>query len=81
MDSPQVPFFVSWDCADIEHPSAGGRDIHIESIELCGDRGPVDEILVSTTELDDINVVWIEDDEPGISAVIFRTPAGSVRID
>lgn len=81
MSNPQVPFFVSWDCSDIEHPSAGGREISIESIELCGDRGPVETIIDTTTELEGIGVVWVEDDEPGVSAVVFRTPAGSVRID
>ncbi len=81
METPYVPFFVSWDCAATEHPSAGGRDIGIEAIELCGDRAPVEEIFGVNIELDGIQVAWVEGDEPGISAVVFRTPAGSVRID
>jgi hypothetical protein len=81
MAAPQVPFFVHWDCPDTEHPSAGGRDIRIEAIELCGDRGSVQEILNTDIELDDVSIMWVEGDEPGISAVVFDTPAGSIRID
>lgn len=81
METPYMPFFVSWDCADIEHPSAGGREISVEAIELCGDPGPVNEILNVNAELEGVKVLWVDDDEPGVSAVVFRTPAGSVRID
>jgi len=41
----------------------------------------VAEIIDVDTELDDIAVTWIHDDTPGVSAVVFRTPSGSVRID
>jgi hypothetical protein len=85
MDRPYMPFFVSWDCSDIEHPAAGGKDISIESIELCGDPEPVREILDVSAELDDVMITWTEtmdeDRDFGISAVTFRTPAGSVRLD
>lgn len=81
MDSPEVPFFVHWDCEDTEHPSAGGGAIAIESIELSGDRNTIAEIIDVDTELDDIAVTWVQDDTPGVSAVTFRTPGGSVRID
>lgn len=81
METPYVPFFVEWDCPDTEHPSAGGRDISVESIELCGDPTPVEQILDVDTDLTGVGVTWVDDDEPGVSAVVFRTPAGSIRID
>lgn len=83
MDRPHVPFFVNWDCTDTEHPSAGGADsnISIESIELCGDRAPVEAIIDLDNEIDGVEFRWIEDDDPGVSAVTFTTPAGTVRID
>lgn len=81
MESPEVPFFVHWDCEDTEHPSAGGGAIAIESIELSGDRSNVAGIIDVDSELDDIAVSWVHDDTPGVSAVTFRTAGGSVRID
>lgn len=81
MERPEVPFFVHWDCQDTEHPSTGGGDIAIESIELSGDHTAVAEIIDVDSELDQVQVTWIHDDTPGVSAVTFRTPSGSVRID
>lgn len=81
MESPYVPFFVSWDCSVSQHPSAGGHDISVEAIELSGDREPVRQIVDADDELDGVRIVWVEDDEPGVSAVVFRTPTGSIRID
>lgn len=83
MTRPQVPFFVNWDCADTEHPSSGGdaNSIQVQAIELAGDPDPVREILDMETELGSVSVSWTDDDEPGVSAVIFRTPTGTVRID
>lgn len=81
METPYMPFFVSWNCTESEHPSAGGRDISVETIELCGDSAPVSAIIDPAADLEGVNVVWVDDDEPGVSAVVFRTPAGSIRID
>lgn len=81
MDAPQVPFFVHWDCEDTEHPSAGGGAISIESIEIAGDRAPVQTIIDVESEIEGLSLEWVAEDEPGVSAVVFRTPAGTVRID
>lgn len=81
MDRPHMPFFVNWDCADTEHPSAPGSTISIESIEICGDAGAVDELLDDSDPLDDISLTWVDEDELGIAAVTFNTPSGLVRID
>ncbi|HEV8024374.1 MAG TPA: VOC family protein [Candidatus Nanopelagicales bacterium] len=82
MDTPHVPFFVTWDCADTEHPSAGGSGsaISIAAIELAGDRQPIASLLDTDTAINGVELRWVED-EPGVSAVIFATPAGNVRID
>jgi hypothetical protein len=83
MESPQVPFFVAWDCEDTEHPSAGGANsgISISAIEIAGDPQAVVPILDPGHLLEDIEMRWVDGDEPGVSAVTFSTPAGSVRID
>lgn len=83
LDRPHVPFFVNWDCTDTEHPSATGTNsgVVIESIELTGDQSAVAEILDPTADLGDVQLIWVDDDEPGVSAVTFRTPTGSVRVD
>ncbi len=84
LDRPEVPFFVHWDCPDTEHPSATGgtqASIAVDTIELSGDQTSVVEVVGSDVGLDDTKVTWVEDDEPGVSAVVFRTANGSVRID
>lgn len=84
LDRPEVPFFVHWDCPDTEHPSATGRtqtSIAVDTIELSGDQTSVVEVVGSDVGLDDTKVTWVDDDEPGVSAVVFRTANGTVRID
>jgi len=82
MDRPYMPFFVNWDCQDTEHPSASGpsNGISIASVELVGERATVADI-VDIDAVDGVSLVWIEDDEPGVTAVTFNTPNGTVRID
>lgn len=81
MERPYMPFFVQWDCTETEHPSAGGGTIAIESIELSGDPATVRDVVDLDAGLDGVVITWVQDDEPGVSAVTFRTPGGSVRID
>lgn len=81
MERPYMPFFVQWDCTQTEHPSAGGGTIAIESIELSGDPATVRDVVDLDAGLDGVVITWVQDDEPGVSAVTFRTPGGSVRID
>jgi hypothetical protein len=83
MESPQVPFFVAWDCEDTEHPSAGGANsgIRISAIEIAGDPQAVVPILDPGAGINEVDLVWVDDEDPGVSAVTFSTPAGSVRID
>ncbi|MCH1462325.1 MAG: VOC family protein [Candidatus Nanopelagicales bacterium] len=84
LDRPEVPFFVHWDCPDAEHPSATGRietSISIDTIELSGDQAAVTDVVGSDVALENPIVAWIDDEEPGVSAVVFRTANGTVRID
>ena len=83
MENPELPFFVEWSCPDTEHPSAGGSPVVIELIEFSGDPAAIGEWLDTDamSPLGDIAVDWVEGEEPGIVAVWFTTPNGSVRID
>lgn len=83
MEDPQLPFFVEWSCPSTEHPSAGGSPVAIERLEISGDPLAVSDWLGIDPQaaLDDVTVDWVEADEPGIVAVWFSTPHGSVRID
>lgn len=83
MENPELPFFVEWSCPDTEHPSAGGSPVVIERIEISGDPAAIGEWLDTDamSPLGDIAVDWVEGEEPGIVAVWFTTPNGSVRID
>jgi hypothetical protein len=82
MEDPQLPFFVEWSCAGTEHPSSGGTTVGIERIEMSGTPEAVAEWLGTGGEklLDGIDIDWVDDDEPGITAVWFATPHGSVRV-
>lgn len=83
LDDPQLPWFIQWECAASEHPSNGGSPVAISRIEFSGNPlaigahvdAPLDHLL------DDIEIEWVESDEPGIVAVWFATPHGEVRID
>lgn len=83
MADPQLPFFVQWHCNESEHPSTGAGPVSIERIELAGDRATITEWVGGEVEqfLDGIEILWVEAETPGIQAVWFRTPHGSVRID
>ncbi len=84
MADPQLPFFVQWLCDRGQHPSAGGsRDVHIDRMEICGDPSIVSEWLGEPADhpLDDIEVDWVDGDEPGLVAVHLATAHGTVRID
>lgn len=83
MEDPQLPFFVQWHCATTEHPSSGGGPVSIRRIEIAGDPAVVSAWLGESVDhpLDDIDVDWVSDDDPGVLAVWFDTPNGPVRID
>ncbi len=83
MEEPQLPFFVEWSSPSQEHPSSGSTDVRIERIEMCGDSSAIVEYLGTgdSLPLDGIEVDWVDGEDPGLIAVWFATPHGSVRID
>lgn len=79
---PARPFFIEWLSAREDHPANGAsRDIRLEKIEMAGDRDALVAWLdePSVDPLDGIALEWV-DGPPGIVAVHFATPGGSVRI-
>jgi hypothetical protein len=80
---PQLPFFVQWSSPATDHPSAGGGAVCIDRIEMSGDPDSVAEWLGADADvpLDGIKVDWVDDEEPGILAIWFSTPHGSIRVD
>lgn len=83
IEDPSLPFFVQWDTPAAEHPSRGAGEVRIERIEFCGDAAAIAQWLQSSIDrpLDDIEISWVDAEEPGIVAVWFATASGSVRID
>lgn len=79
----QLPFFIEWLSPAEQHPSTGAGGVALRTLELAGDEKLVAEYLgePSSHPLDDIEVVWVDAEQPGIVAVTFETPAGIVRID
>lgn len=80
---PSLPFFVQWTESSGEHPSTGGGKVVLDRIEMCGDPDAITEWLGTEHDvpLDGVKVDWVESEDPGIVAVWFSTPHGSVRID
>jgi hypothetical protein len=83
MNDPQLPYFVQWSSPAADHPSSGGSTVSIERIEMSGDPDSISEWLGTDHEvpLDGITVDWVDNEDPGLVAVWFSTPHGSVRID
>jgi Glyoxalase-like domain len=82
MDDPALPFFIQWTGLPEHHPAAGGAGSPaIDQVELCGDPERVADWLGAPLDPHDMDVQWVEDEEPGMVAVHFATARGSVRID
>jgi hypothetical protein len=82
LDDPALPFFVQWQGAPGDHPAAAPADLpRIEKAEICGDRDSVAEWLGEPIDRKEIDVEWVDGDEPGLVAVHFATVHGTVRLD
>lgn len=83
MEDPYLPFFVEWTTPREQHPSRGAGPVSIARIEMCGDPEAIAAYLGEPVDhpLDDVEVTWVDAEEPGIVAVWFATPHGDVRID
>lgn len=84
IEDPQLPFFIQWLVDAGQHPSADGQDgVRIARLEIAGNPDRVAKWLGEPEDhpLDDVEVDWVDGDEPGLVAVTFATPGGDVRID
>lgn len=80
---PQLPYFISWDDMAMHPSTGGGSELEIASIAISGEKDKVVNWLgeCGADFVERVDLVWVEDDEPGLSAVTFRTPGGAVTID
>lgn len=82
LDDPALPFFIEWDIAAEHHPASGGdAAVSIEGAEICGRRDAIARWLDEPLERADFRIDWIEDEDPGLVAVLFATAHGTVRVD
>jgi hypothetical protein len=82
LDDPALPFFTQWEIDPAYHPSVSPEvPIGIEAAEICGNAKTIAAWLDEPLERADFRFDWIEDEDPGLVAVHFSTPRGSVRID
>lgn len=86
MEDSQLPFFVSWETDADQHPSAGGHAAAISGLEIAGSPQRICDWLgePAADPLEDVEVAWLDEDDPagpGLVAVTFHTPRGTVRID
>jgi hypothetical protein len=82
LDDPALPFFTQWEIDPAYHPSVSPEvPIGIEAAEICGNAKTIAAWLDEPLERADFRFDWIEDEDPGLVAVRFSTPRGSVRID
>ncbi|MDP2288790.1 MAG: VOC family protein [Actinomycetota bacterium] len=83
MENPQLPFFVEWSSSQGMHPSSGAGNVTVERIEIAGDPHTVSAYIGENfmDVMDGVYVEWVEAESPGIIAVTFSTPNGTVRID
>lgn len=82
LDDPALPFFTQWEIEPGYHPSTGPEvPIGIEAAEICGNADSIAAWLDEPLEAADFRFDWVEGDDPGLVAVHFSTPYGTVRID
>ncbi len=82
---PQRPFFIQWQTDEAHRPSAGGSTVTLVGLEIAGDQATVDAYLGSSSvqPLDGVEVVWqpATQGDTGVTAAVFRTATGTVRIN
>ncbi len=85
LDDPSLPFFIQWTCDPAEHPSLSApASVSAVACEIAGDRDRIKGWLGGpvNTPVEGSDIAWVEDDVPGLVAVVFRTADGeTVRID
>jgi len=87
MADPQLPFFVQWLVPIEEHPSHANNGspstARITRIDIAGDPSRVADWLGTPVShlLDEIEVVWVDADDPGVAAVHIECAHGTVVLD
>lgn len=81
---PQLPFFVSWQSPQTDHPSSGDpAGVGVTGLQIAGDPHRVSDWLGGEIDdpLGDIDVNWVAPHgTPGLLAVTFATPSGPITI-
>lgn len=83
LQDPALPYFIEWNDAR-QHPSVGFQTpVKITEIAMSGSREKLEDWLGGglNTALDGVELAFVEDEEPGISAITFQTAHGPVVID
>jgi len=83
LSDPQLPFFVKWDSEPSLRPSALGGTIDLVALEIAGSRERVEDWLGAEVGeiFDDVTIHFsAPNGQPGLSAAIFQTENGTVRI-
>ncbi|MFI5831889.1 VOC family protein [Streptomyces sp. NPDC051578] len=83
LEDPQLPYFLQWLVPSEERPSADPRtSTTIHGLSIAGDAASIAEFLGEPADhpLDQIDVTWVEDEEPGLVSVEFATAHGPVTI-
>ncbi|WP_042448597.1 VOC family protein [Streptacidiphilus jiangxiensis] len=83
MEDPQLPYFLQWLVPAEERPSADPRTgSTIQGLAIAGDAAAIAEFLGEPADhpLDQIDVTWVDDEEPGLVSVDFATANGIVTI-
>jgi glyoxalase-like protein len=82
LDDPALPFFIQWADPESSHPAAvPTAAATIQAVEICGDPDTVAQWLGGPLDSREIDVRWVHGERPGVVAVEFLTPRGTVRID
>ncbi len=82
LDDPALPFFIQWTGDPADHPSSHlDVPMGIVAAEINGDRRAIARWLDEPVERADFRFDWIDEEDPGLVAVHFSTPHGTVRID
>ena len=85
IEDASIPFFLQWTSDPSQHPSLVAP-AHVSAVacEIAGDEDRIREWLGGEIDspFEGSDITWVEADEPGLIAVVFKTATGDlVRID
>lgn len=83
ISDPQLPYFIKWDSDPSLQPKALPGEIRLKALEIAGTRDRVETWLGEGLDhvFDGVEMIFTAPSgQPGISAAIFETANGAVRI-